>query len=142
MPRIVSLIASATEIVCALGAGDRLVGRSHECDFPADVLDLPALTDAATPTVIVDNLNAPLFNHAGGGLRVWNVKVRYVHVAACGGVLNALAHAHADAGPAGRVHRPRCCARADLCAGPHAEAACCALRRRHVPRLHRPHACC
>ena len=35
--RVVSLIASATEIVCALGARDRLVGRSHECDFPEDV---------------------------------------------------------------------------------------------------------
>ena len=43
-PRIVSLIASATEIVCALGARERLVGRSHECDFPADVATLPALT--------------------------------------------------------------------------------------------------
>ena len=42
--RIVSLIASATEIVCALGCRDRLVGRSHECDYPADVLRLPALT--------------------------------------------------------------------------------------------------
>jgi iron complex transport system substrate-binding protein len=42
--RIVSLIASATEIVCALGLRDRLVGRSHECDFPADVAALPALT--------------------------------------------------------------------------------------------------
>lgn len=42
--RIVSLIASATEIVCALGARDRLVGRSHECDFPADVIGLPQLT--------------------------------------------------------------------------------------------------
>jgi len=42
--RIVSLIASATEIVCALGRRDWLVGRSHECDFPADVLGLPALT--------------------------------------------------------------------------------------------------
>jgi iron complex transport system substrate-binding protein len=42
--RIVSLIASATEIVCALGARGRLVGRSHECDFPPDVAALPALT--------------------------------------------------------------------------------------------------
>jgi iron complex transport system substrate-binding protein len=42
--RIVSLIASATEIVCALGLRDRLVGRSHECDYPADVLQLPVLT--------------------------------------------------------------------------------------------------
>jgi iron complex transport system substrate-binding protein len=42
--RVVSLIASATEIVCALGRRDWLVGRSHECDFPADVTELPALT--------------------------------------------------------------------------------------------------
>jgi iron complex transport system substrate-binding protein len=40
----VSLIASATEIVCALGRREWLVGRSHECDYPADVLALPALT--------------------------------------------------------------------------------------------------
>jgi iron complex transport system substrate-binding protein len=43
-PRIVSLIASATEIVCALGLRDRLVGRSHECDYPADIMGLPQLT--------------------------------------------------------------------------------------------------
>lgn len=40
--RIVSLLASGTELVCALGAGDRLVGRSHECDTPAWVKRLPA----------------------------------------------------------------------------------------------------
>lgn len=47
--RIVSLIASATEIVCALGARDRLVGRSHECDYPEDVLQLPELTGPKFP---------------------------------------------------------------------------------------------
>lgn len=45
MPRIVSLIASATEIVCALGLEDQLVGRSHECDFPPSVRGLPACTE-------------------------------------------------------------------------------------------------
>ena len=44
MPRIVSLIASSTEIVCALGFGDQLVGRSHECDFPPWVQRLPVCT--------------------------------------------------------------------------------------------------
>ena len=39
--RVVSLLASGTEIVCALGAGDMLVGRSHECDNPAWVRRLP-----------------------------------------------------------------------------------------------------
>ena len=45
MPRIVSLIASATEIVCALGLEDQLVGRSHECDFPTSVHRLPVCTE-------------------------------------------------------------------------------------------------
>jgi iron complex transport system substrate-binding protein len=44
--RVVSLLPSATEIVCALGCRDRLVGRSHECDFPPEVDALPALTEA------------------------------------------------------------------------------------------------
>ena len=44
--RVASLLPSATEIVCALGARDTLVGVSHECDFPAGVADLPALTRA------------------------------------------------------------------------------------------------
>jgi iron complex transport system substrate-binding protein len=44
MPRIVSLIASATEIVCALGCEDQLVGRSHECDCPPSVRRLPVCT--------------------------------------------------------------------------------------------------
>ena len=43
-PRVVSLIASATEIVHALGAGHLQVGRSHECDWPPEVHALPQLT--------------------------------------------------------------------------------------------------
>lgn len=42
--RIVSLLASGTELVCALGLGERLVGRSHECDHPAWVTRLPAVS--------------------------------------------------------------------------------------------------
>jgi iron complex transport system substrate-binding protein len=44
MQRIVSLIASSTEIVYALGCGAQLVGRSHECDFPPAVQTLPVCT--------------------------------------------------------------------------------------------------
>lgn len=50
MHRIVSLISSATEIVSALGQFDSLVGRSHECDFPAEVAGLPVCT---RPTIDV-----------------------------------------------------------------------------------------
>src|SRR5919112_4150650 len=42
--RIVSLLPSATEIVCALGLEESLVGVTHECDFPATVVGKPVLT--------------------------------------------------------------------------------------------------
>lgn len=45
--RIVSLLAGGTEIICGLGAGDQLVGRSHECDHPEWVRTLPACTSPA-----------------------------------------------------------------------------------------------
>ncbi len=49
VPRIVSLIASATEIVDALGELPHLVGRSHECDYPPVVRDLPVCTRPRIP---------------------------------------------------------------------------------------------
>jgi iron complex transport system substrate-binding protein len=48
--RIVSLLPSATEIVCALGLEDRLVGVTHECDHPASVRRLPKVTRTLIPT--------------------------------------------------------------------------------------------
>lgn len=48
--RIVSLLPSATEIVCALGLEDRLVGVTHECDYPAGVRKLPKVTHTLIPT--------------------------------------------------------------------------------------------
>ena len=43
-PRVVSLLPSATELVCAVGMADALVGVSHECDFPGSVVGKPVLT--------------------------------------------------------------------------------------------------
>jgi iron complex transport system substrate-binding protein len=48
--RICSLLPSATEIVCALGAEDQLVGVTHECDFPPSVAFLPKLTRSNIPS--------------------------------------------------------------------------------------------
>lgn len=45
--RVVSLLAGATEMVCALGAGETLVGRSHECDNPSWVRSLPPCSQPA-----------------------------------------------------------------------------------------------
>ncbi|HEY0481250.1 MAG TPA: ABC transporter substrate-binding protein [Kofleriaceae bacterium] len=42
--RVISLLPSATEIVCALGAADQLIGISHECDFPEEIRDRTVLT--------------------------------------------------------------------------------------------------
>lgn len=47
--RIVSLLPSATEIVCALGLRDHLVGVMHECDYPPAVRNLPAVTRTFIP---------------------------------------------------------------------------------------------
>ena len=57
--RIVSVLPSATEIVCALGARAELVGRSAECDFPADVREVPVVMrprtlDADQPSAAID----------------------------------------------------------------------------------------
>lgn len=44
--RIVSLLPSATEWVCAFGKQDELVGRSHECDYPESIQNVPVVTGA------------------------------------------------------------------------------------------------
>ena len=47
--RIVSLLPSATEVICSLGLREYLVGVTHECDYPADVVGLPIVTKSIIP---------------------------------------------------------------------------------------------
>lgn len=49
MPRIVSFLPSATEIACALGLADSLVGITHECDYPPEIKSKPVVVRAALP---------------------------------------------------------------------------------------------
>jgi len=49
--RIVSLLPSATEILFAIGAGDDVVGVTHECDYPPRALGLPAVTCSSGPSL-------------------------------------------------------------------------------------------
>jgi iron complex transport system substrate-binding protein len=60
-PRAVSLLASATEIVAALGLEDCLVGISHECDYPPSVLDRPR---ASRPRFEVSGLTSAELDRA------------------------------------------------------------------------------
>ena len=72
--RIVSLIASATEIVCALGFEDALVGRSHECDYPPSVARLPTCSTSkvkeGAPSEAIDRQVRRI---VGDGLSVYRV---------------------------------------------------------------------
>lgn len=72
--RVVSLIASATEIVCALGFESYLVGRSHECDFPRTIGHIPVCSSSkiltqSSSSDIDDQVRAIVKD----GLSVYNV---------------------------------------------------------------------
>lgn len=47
--RIVSFLPSATEMACALGLGEQLVGITHECDYPPEVKGKPIVVRNALP---------------------------------------------------------------------------------------------
>ncbi len=50
--RIVSLLPAATEMACALGLADQLVGISHDCDYPPEALERPRVTFSRLPSVV------------------------------------------------------------------------------------------
>ncbi len=76
MPNIVSLLPSATEMVCALGCQADLKGRSHECDFPNGIGQLPICT---APNLSADGTSQEIHERVSGilkdALSVYRVEV-------------------------------------------------------------------
>ena len=72
--RIVSLLPAATEIICALGYESHLVGRSHECDTPLSVRELPICTE---PKIRLDGdgavIHKRLQHYIQEGLSIYRV---------------------------------------------------------------------
>jgi iron complex transport system substrate-binding protein len=74
--RIVSLLPSATEIVCALGLADRLVAVTHECDYPPDATaGLPRITGNLLPLEVQGSreIDAAVRSAVGGGHGLYSI---------------------------------------------------------------------
>jgi iron complex transport system substrate-binding protein len=72
--RIVSLVPNGTEILFAVGAGDLVVGVSHECDFPAEARTRPILTGSAlTPGMSAAEVDAAVSAQVGSGLSLYTL---------------------------------------------------------------------
>lgn len=73
--RIVSLLPSSTEILCALGLREHLVGVSHECDYPAEVIGLPTLTEPKLdPHGLSGEIDTRVRQIVQEGLSVYRIK--------------------------------------------------------------------
>lgn len=75
MTRIVSFLPAATEIAYAIGAGDEIVGRSHECDYPSDVLKLPVVSRPSLPigTMNQSEIDAAVASQLASGESLYQV---------------------------------------------------------------------
>ena len=73
--RIVSLLPSATEIICDLGLRDSLVGRSEECNWPSDVASLPIVSVARVDSLRLDgrSIDEAVRNAVGSGEQLYAI---------------------------------------------------------------------
>lgn len=78
--KIVSLLPSATEIICLLKLGDQLVGVTHECDFPAEVRSLPKVTKTRIPETAGSKEIDQLVNeHLQNNLALYTLDMETLH---------------------------------------------------------------
>jgi iron complex transport system substrate-binding protein len=72
--RVISLVPNGTEILFAVGAGDLVVGVSHECDYPAEARTRPILTGSAlTPGMSAAEVDAAVSTQVGSGLSLYTL---------------------------------------------------------------------
>jgi iron complex transport system substrate-binding protein len=72
--RIVSLVPSATEMLFALGAGEEVVGVTHECDFPAEALDIAKVTrDKLPPGLDAREIDEAVRSYTEGGEAIYEL---------------------------------------------------------------------
>lgn len=75
--RVVSLLPSATEILCAIGAQDLLIAKSHECDWPGGLETLPSLTGQKIPPGLpageIDGLVRQELSESAGGQSLYTL---------------------------------------------------------------------
>src|SRR5580704_6692663 len=76
--RLISFLPAATEMVYALGLGDRLVGVSHECDFPVEAKKKPVVVKAALPleTMTLREIDVTVAQRIGSGQSLYEVDER------------------------------------------------------------------
>ncbi len=75
--RIVSLVPSSTEMLFALGAGDQVVGVTHECDWPPEALDLPKVTvDRLPPGLDAREIDEAVRAHTELGQAIYELDER------------------------------------------------------------------
>lgn len=73
--RIVSLLSAATEMVCALGRSHHLVGISHECDYPPEILDRPVVTETKVhPQGTSRDIESQVKHLVQEGLSIYRIK--------------------------------------------------------------------
>jgi len=78
--RIVSLLPSSTEILCALGLGKCLVGVSHECDYPTEVIGLPIVTEPKLdPHGLSGAIDTRIREIVQEGLSIYRIKTDVLH---------------------------------------------------------------